>query len=125
MTRTFHITIICIDILYTLFIGIAIYHLAHKPDLPTQYQFVGSPDRIYLDGNEVKSSDQIEFILAGRHIGDTITMRLGSSTEARVQLVRAYTPTYIITTSFIAFLFMALGLVVYILRHEEPPAVIF
>jgi len=61
--------IILVDLLFLVYVCLAFYHLAQKPFVPREY---ASFSTLQIDGAQVKSDDDIEFLISRKSVGDSI-----------------------------------------------------
>jgi hypothetical protein len=118
-----HRVIIIIDLVFLLYVCFAFYHLAHKSFISQEFE---SLPALQIDGIQVESGDDIEFLLSRRIVGDSITVSAPPSGESRTISITNYAPLpVLILDAVVIILIFGLGAFVYFRRSGDRAAVIF
>ncbi len=118
-----HRIIIIIDLVFLLYVCFAFYHLAHKSFISQEF---ASLPALQIDGTQVESGDDIEFLLSRRNVGDSITVTYPPSGESRTISITNYAPLpVLILDAIVIILIFGLGAFVYFKRPGDRAAVIF
>ncbi len=83
-------------------------------------------DRIIsFGGEEIRSLEDLEFLLDGMRVGDELPVMVDHGFEVRVRLVHAYTAIYMLVAWFVGTLFFVSGLLVFSKRRDELAALVY
>lgn len=115
-------------VLFAAYAVFAVYHMTVKPGLPDDYEFdTGLPGGIVLDGDSLGTGDEVEFVLSGKDIGDTVRFAFGDprGTVRKAALVPHHRAGFILFDVGIAVIIGTLGLIVALFHDNRGVAGVF
>jgi len=125
MRRTSYILIF--DFLLLIICGLGVYRLSEKAGFPDAV-LKSSDTVVAVNGQQITSSDEIEFLCNQYAIGDTVSVELlskGKEQSVTASLIHDYPALKIIIEASAALIFFLLAIVVLLLQKKEKAARIF